>query len=171
MKKAPKLNGRYQVSEKIVINAKQETVWQVLKDFANVYTWAPSVKQSYALNEKQEGVGIGRHCKLDGFGDIDEYVTQWKEGSGFVYDVTPLGPINNAFSSWWLHKVGDSCTELEVVLSYDLRFGLFGRIMHKLLMRKKLESSLPDGLKALKTRVETGRLIRPLITEVKEGVA
>ena len=163
--KPPVLPGLFKVTSKLTIKANKDKVWQVLKDFPNVYTWAPSVKNSYALNSKEQGVGAGRYCELDGFGEIEEMVTQWNEGEGFVYDVTPLGPLNNAFSSWWLAEMNNGTTVLTVTLSYDIRFGVFGKMMHKLVMRKKLEDSLPTALEALKERVETGKLVRPLVMQ------
>ncbi|SFC71375.1 SRPBCC family protein [Pseudoalteromonas denitrificans] len=163
--KAPKLPGKYNVKSKVVINAPKQKVWQVMEDFGNVYTWAPGVTESHSIGSKESGMGAARHCKLDGFGTIDEYVTQWVEGTGFVYDVTPLGPLNKSFSCWWLTALENGSTELEVVLSYDIRYGLFGKVMHSLIMRKKLESSLPDALNALKNRVETGKLVRPYLTK------
>ncbi len=163
---APKLHGDYGISSAINIKASQEKVWEVLKDFTNVYTWAPSVTESHSLNNKKLGVGHGRHCKLDGFGEIDEHITIFEEGQGFVYDVTPLGPLDQAFSSWWLTTNSDQTTRLEVVFSYKIRFGLFGKMMHKLVMRGKLEASFPEGLKAFKNRVETGKLVRPYLKEM-----
>ena len=123
------------------------------------------MQESHAIGNKQMGVGAGRHCKLDGFGEIDEYLTVWQEGSGFVYDVTPLGPIDKAYSSWWLSANNDHSTRLEVVFSYDLRFGLLGKIMHKLIMRSKLEQSLPEILKAVKNRVKNGSMVDPFVPE------
>jgi hypothetical protein len=161
--KAPKLTGRYNVKTKIVIAASKEKVWQVLQDFSNVYTWAPSVSASYQIGDKANGIGGGRHCELDGFGAIDEYITQWHVGEGFVYTVTPLGPLDKSHSSWWLTAKGDHQTELEVVFSYNIRFGLFGKLMHRLMMRKKLVAALPETLTAVKTRVETGALVRPVL--------
>ena len=161
--KQPTLTGKYQLSTSIDIFAPQEKVWEVLKDFANVYSWVPSVKESYAIGTGSECVGAGRHCVLEGFGEIDEYITQWHNGSGFVYDVSPLGPLDQAFSCWWLTSPGKNVTRLTVTFAYELRFGLFGKIMHKLIMRSKLETSLPQALAALKTRVETGNVLRPLI--------
>lgn len=161
----PTLTGPYQLSVSLEINASQQRVWTVLKDFANVYTWVPSVKESYAIGNGSECIGAGRHCLLEGFGEIDEYITQWSQGDGFVYDVSPLGPLDKAFSCWWLNKINDDTTELTVTFAYDLRFGLFGKLMHKLMMRSKLEKSLPLALDALKKRVETGKLFRPLLDE------
>jgi len=168
--KAPQLSGRYNVGTKIVIDASRDKVWQVLEDFGNVYTWAPGVSVSHQIGDKEIGVGAGRHCQLDGFGAIDEYITQWHEGRGFVYNVTPLGPLDKSHSSWWLTAKGENKTELEVVFSYNIRFGLFGKIMHALVMRKKLLASLPETLSAVKNRVETGKLVRPLLKAKVETV-
>jgi len=55
-------------------------------------------------------------------------------------------------------------TRLEVVFSYNIRFGLLGKIVHKLIMRGKLEKSLPETLLSVKKRIETGESIRPLLT-------
>ena len=151
---APQLHGKYAVKTAVIINTPTATVWDVLKDFGNVSDWAPTVTKSYYLNAKSSGVGTGRHCDIKGFGSIQEYITDWQEGKGFVYSVTALGPIAASNSSWWLTRIDDQTTKLEVVLSYNIRFGLFGRIMHKLIMRKKLEQSLPETLAATKKHVE-----------------
>ncbi|MEE1673394.1 SRPBCC family protein [Agarivorans aestuarii] len=146
------LKGKYKVETSVDINAPVEQVWAVIGDFTNV-AWAPSVTASHPIGRADLGVGAGRHCALQGFGEIDEYITQWSEGQGFVYNVSPLGPLNNGHSSWWIEKVGEN-SRVNIVLSYDLRFGLFGRLLHALVMRKKLKGSLPQTASAIKTRVE-----------------
>jgi hypothetical protein len=158
----PRLSGTYQVESTININAPKQQAWQVLRDFSEV-TWAPGVKASYAIGKSEMGVGAGRHCALEGFGEIDEYITHWSEGTGFAYSVTPLGPLNNANSRWWLTEIGEQGCELNVIISYDIRFGLLGRLMHKLIMRSKLETSLPQTTAAVKSRVEDGT---PMSSEI-----
>jgi len=148
---APSLPGNYQVTASIEINAAQDIVWTLLQDFANV-EWAPGVSKSYHIGHEKKGVGAGRHCELDGFGEIDEYITQWHEGIGYVYNVSALGPLHQAFSSWWLTSENGKTT-LTVVFSYNIRFGLFGKAMHKLIMRRKLEKSLPLTLEGVKIEV------------------
>ena len=149
--KAPSFPGKYQVTASVEINAAQNIVWALLQDFANV-EWAPGVNKSYHIGHEKNGVDSGRHCELDGFGEIDEYITQWHEGIGFVYNVSALGPLHEAFSSWWLtSKQGK--TTLTVVFSYNIRFGLFGKMMHSLIMRRKLEKSLPLTLEGVKVEV------------------
>jgi hypothetical protein len=151
--KAPKLPGKYEVISEVIINASTDEVWDVLKKFGSVSDWAPAVSKSYYVGSQQAGVGTKRHCEIDGFGGLDEVVTDWQEGVGFAYSVTPLGPLDKSNSSWWLTRIGDSSSKLEVTFSYDLRFGLLGKILHKLVMRRKLEKSLPDTLAAVKSHL------------------
>ncbi len=151
--KAPKLTGKYEVQGEIIIDASTAEVWDVLKEFGSVSDWAPAVSKSYYLDSQTSGVGTGRHCDIDGIGSIDEVVTDWQEGVGFSYSVTPLGPLDASNSSWRITRIGDRKTKLHVILSYDLRFGILGKILHKLVMRRKLEKSLPDTLAAFKARL------------------
>lgn len=158
----PVLNESYSVSARTTIDNSRQAVWTLLRDFSNVQRWAPSVKSSHALGKAELGVGAGRHCVLDGFGEIEETITQWHEGHGFVYDVTPLGPLATSYSRWWLADVGEGKTQLEVELSYNLRYGWVGRMLHALVMRKKLETSLSETLSAVKHEVENGEYFSSL---------
>ncbi len=158
------LPGKYKVQSDVIINASTDEVWDVLKEFGSVSEWAPTVTKSYYLDAQTFGVGTGRHCDIEGFGGIDEVVTEWQEGVGFVYSVTPLGPLDNVNSSWQLTRISDRDTRLQVILSYDLRFGILGKILHKLVMRRKLEQSLPDTLAAFKERLTKVSSVAPIAT-------
>lgn len=159
--KAPQLPGKYQVRSEVIINATTDEIWDVLKKFGNVSDWAPAVSKSYYIGSQESGVGTKRHCDIDGFGGLDEEVTDWQEGLGFAYSVTPLGPLDTSNSSWWLTRIGENSSKLEVALSYDLRFGLLGKILHKLVMRRKLEKSLPETLISVKNHMANVLSRRP----------
>lgn len=154
-------NKQHGFSAIVTINAPKNEVWAVLEDFNNVYTWAPGVSESHALGNKNQEVGAARFCNLADFGNIDEIVTEWQQGNGFTYTVSALGPLTNAVSRWSLMAVDSKTTRLEVEFAYDIRFGVFGKIMHSLVMKKKLHISLPQTLEAFKQRLETKKLIRP----------
>ena len=160
--KPPQLPGKYEVKSEVTINASTAAVWDVLKEFGSVSDWAPAVSKSYYLDSQTSGVGTGRHCDIDGLGSIDEVVTDWQEGVGFTYSVTPLGPLDKSNSSWRLRRISDRETKLEVIFNYDLRFGLLGKILHKLVMRRKLEQSLPETLAAFEQRLATVSSSEPL---------
>ncbi len=169
--KAPQLHGQHEVIAAVTINTPASVVWDALKEFGTVSDWAPTVSESHYITALTEGVGTGRHCKVVGFGDIEEYITDWHEGKGFAYSVSALGPFAKSNSSWWLTRIDDQTTKLEVVFSYNIRFGLFGKILHKLMMRKKLEQSLPETVAATKKHVERnhesveGQVTKPVTTK------
>jgi len=158
----PQLPGRYEVKSEIIINTSASVAWDLLKDFGHVSNWAPSVTKSYYLGTQTSGIGTGRHCDIAGFGSIQEVITDWQEGKGFTYSVTPLGPLAKSRSTWWLEHVDDQTTKLQVTFSYDLRYGLLGKILHKLVMRKKLEQSLPETLAATKNHLEVTLQFEPV---------
>ena len=154
----------YSIKANLMINAPAKEVWAVLADFNNVYTWAPTVTHSAALNGKNNEVGAGRSCSITGFGDIEEIITQWQEGENFTFTISDLGPLTLANSRWQIDTTSDNMTKLTVDFNYQLKFGLFGKLLHSLMMRNKLEKGLSAATNALKKRVETGVLIRPLLS-------
>ena len=156
-----KLPGKFHIVESLKIRATVTDVWGVIADFSAVDTWAPQVTKSYALGTRDRDVGAKRHCDIKGFGGIDEVVIEWIEGRGLTYRVTPLGPLGVSYNRWTVEELNETSSEVTVELSYDVRFGVIGKLLHKVMMRRKLEQAFLQGLKALKTRVETGKLVRP----------
>lgn len=153
-----KLNKQHGFNAIVNINAPKDKVWEVLEDFNDVYLWAPGVSKSHALGNKRQEVGAARYCKLEEFGEIDEVITEWNQGEGFTYTVSALGPLNNAVSRWTLTQVDDNTTQLEVEFAYDIRFSLFGKMMHALVMQKKLHTSLPQTLEDFKRHMESRKV-------------
>ena len=148
------LKGKYLLKTSIVIEASRQQVWRLLEDFDNVYVWAPAVTHSSCMDASSPGVGHARLCRIKGIGSLEEVITHWVEGVGFIYQVTPIGPLGESVSRWRLKTLDRYRTEVQVELAYDLRFGYLGLIMHKFIMRKKLAASLEETLLAMKAHVE-----------------
>ena len=53
-----------QFSTKVKIDAPNERVWEVLRDFGGAEKYAPGVKRSYYTSETRVGVGASRHMDL-----------------------------------------------------------------------------------------------------------
>lgn len=153
----------HSIQFKQTINAPLNDVWKILSDFNNVYTWAPAVTHSGELNDKHNQVGAGRHCTIKGFGSIEETITQWQDKNSYTYTVTDLGPLTGATSRWSLRSESEVSTTVNIEFNYRLKFGVIGKLLHKLMMRNKLENGIKDTLNALQKRIESGKLVRPLI--------
>ena len=113
----------------------------------------------------QNQVGAGRYCNIKGFGSIEETVTQWQENNSFTYTISDLGPLTGTTSRWTLRSDSKDATTISIEFNYDLKFSVFGKLLHKLMMRKKLENGIKDTLGALQKRIETGKLVRPFIDD------
>ena len=150
-------------TQELDIDAPASAVWEVLADFNNAYLWAPSVSHSYGLTDAERCVGAARRCTVEGFGTIDEHITEWTEGRGFTFTVTPVGPFAGSHSRWRIQSRGPGRSRVSIELGYDVRFGFMGGLMNALVLKDKLETNLAGVLQSLKTRVETGAEIRPRV--------
>jgi hypothetical protein len=80
-------------------------------------------------------------------------VTEWRNGESFTYEVTPLGPIGRSMSRWSVAPASGGAL-VRVEMAYQLRFGPLGWLMHRLVMRPKLEKLIPLGLVKLQRHLE-----------------
>jgi uncharacterized membrane protein len=151
----------YGMHKTLTINAPLNQVWEVLADFNNVYTWAPSVEHSHALNDKNQQVGAGRVCSIKGFGNVSEEITQWNDHQGVEFTVSDLGPLKNTLCHFKISAEKHNQTQLDMTFDYDLKFGVFGKALHRFFMKNRLNTSLEHTLEAFKSRIETGKLLRP----------
>ena len=152
-------NRVYSVQTNITVRANRQAVWALLAQFDDVHTWAPGVLKSHGIGQSKLGVGHGRHCELKGFGGIDETITQWLPNEKLVYSVSDVGPLKNGSSRWELRQLNEQQTELAISLSFELRFGVLGRLMFHLMMKPKLQASLDGAAAATKKRVESGMVV------------
>tara|TARA_R110002073_G_scaffold225022_13_gene385644 strand:- start:35220 stop:35681 length:462 start_codon:yes stop_codon:yes gene_type:complete len=143
----------------IEIQKPSEQVWEVIADFNNMHTWAPSIEKTESISPVKRGVGAVRRNTATGFGAIDQTVTEWTEGEGFTYHVAPFGPFASTLTSYRLQALSETTSECTIKLSYSLReTGSEGPTASQL--QAKLTAGLHEILGALKTRVETGNRIR-----------
>lgn len=143
-----------------MIGASPEAVWAVLSNFHSVDGWAPRVRRVIAIGDATHGLGMARHCDVRGLGGVDEVVNVWEEGRRLGYSVTPVGPIGASQSLWKLDPAPEGSTLVTLRLSYDMRFGPLGALLHGLLVRRLLARNLRGALALLKRRVETGPALR-----------
>ncbi len=152
----------HSVEAEVTINASTADVWHVLSDFSAVDTWVPFVQSSHIEGDIERGVGIERRCDLGKSGKISETVTGWDEGKGLAYSVSGFGPMVGLQNSWSIRKIDQSHSLVTVNLKYEVKFGLFGRILNFLILSHVLKNRIKSGaVMLLKKRVETGEVVRP----------
>ncbi len=147
------MNDQYQTILKasVEIEAPINQVWEVVKDYGNIYQFHPMVKYSRSTNDK-EGLGAKRLCKLSPMGEMEEEITMWEEGRSFtseVYGGKMLPPTRMMKGTLELEAKGNR-TIATFQFCYQMRFGMIGRLMDVIMIRpqfKKAPSKYMAGLK------------------------
>ena len=146
------------IAREIAINALPEKVWAVLSDYEGVAKWAPDVVSAHATTEESQGVGATRLCATSGFGDIEEIVTDWREGESLSYSVTGNLPLRDVLMAWTLRAEGGQ-TVAQLRANYEIKEGGPEAVMDRLNLRRTLAGAFETALLGLKYHVETGELV------------
>ena len=149
-------HGVTTLSSEIEIRAPKLKVWEVLSDVGGIEKFHPLVKKSKTLTIKKDGLGAKRYCELLPMGVMEEQVVEWQEGQSFVMKVVGgkmLPP----------HKFMEGIIELEekqehtlvrFSFRYELKYGLFGRLMDALLIKSQFRKAPPQYVQGLKNYIE-----------------
>lgn len=140
-----------------IIGATKQEVWKVLSCFGTVYKFHPGVRKSYIISVNKEGIGATRICELLPIGKVSETVKEWRAGDGFSIEVTPIEkllPTKNLTSHFSIEKLSVNTSRVIVYTNYKLKLGVTGNILNKILIQPKLEKSMDELLRGLKTYVE-----------------
>ena len=140
----------------IKINAPVEKVWQTLANLESVKFTNALVKTVKIISPKKEGVGSARHCDFKDGKFVEERVTAFEPNKLISFELYkhqwPLVFMRwtNQLEKQWNTTLLVSNTE------YELKFGVVGKIMDTLIMRRKFSHIIDDALGKLKKYVETG---------------
>jgi carbon monoxide dehydrogenase subunit G len=141
----------------IRIKAPAHKVWTALADIEAVQHYNPSVSNARCVSPVKEGVGATRHCDLKPKGWVKERVTAWEPERVHAMEVAESEwPI--VFMKWRTELKPDaSGTLVTQDLEYRMKFGLLGKLMDALMMRRKLDQGINDVFAGLKRYVEGGK--------------
>ena len=151
-------------STQIRINATKEKVWEVLADIGGIYKWNPGVAHSYSTSEENSGEGASRHCDLQtpggkSSGYLEELAFDWREGEGYKIDIYESNlPIKSNVVEFAVKADGDGSI-VTAAPDYALKYGLLGRLLNKLVVRRMFRKGMEDLLTDLKYHIETGELV------------
>jgi len=147
-------------STQIRINATTEKVWEVLADFGGIYRWNPGVRHSYSTSENSHGRLATRHCELlKGDEFLNEQILEWRDGESFKVDIYETNlPFHRNVVEFSIEADG-SGTIVMVAPDYALKYGLLGRLMNQIVVRRKFRKGMEDLLTGLKYHIETGEVV------------
>lgn len=143
------------LQERIEIELEPEDVWDVLRDFVGVSKWAPSVRRSRSMGGPASGVGscrIMRH--VWGFA-LEETVLDWNEGRSYEFVVNRAPYPMRDVRETWLVEHSDHSSLVTTTVRYRMHLGFAGALADHLLVRWLVRREMREGLRGLKSYVES----------------
>jgi carbon monoxide dehydrogenase subunit G len=156
------MNGKHQVTRTVEVAAAPAAIWGVIADSALLPQWASVVKDVTCLGDKEEGVGMTRHCNVDlggRTGTMTERCVEFipNRRASYVVDDDSLGfkrmLVDYGFTIT-LDPLSDRATAIRIDTYYTPRNPLYG-LLNRLLLRqrtRKLVDGLLQGLKQISER-------------------
>lgn len=144
------------IHNEITVNAPVEKIWEALTNIELLDKYDPTVKKSTALSENKSGLNAKRKVlMLDGKNWFDEKVTVFKPNEALTYQLTDCSfPIAGLKHSYSFEKVGNQ-TKVKQVMEYTVKFGLFGKLLDSLMIRKQSDTGIKKFFAGLKSYAET----------------
>jgi ligand-binding SRPBCC domain-containing protein len=138
------------------IDTLRDRVWATLAALDGLDQYDPGIAKSEIISTERVGVGAARRCDLAPGGWFKERVLEWRpsEASSFeLFDCTL--PVRRLRHSYTLTEEGPA-TIVRQRMEYELKLGVVGKLMDRLLVRRKWDEGIKTFLAGLKRHVESG---------------
>lgn len=144
------------IHNEITVNASIDKVWTMLTDLELLDKYDPTVKKSTLTSTEKTGMGAKRKVlMLDGKNWFDEKVTVFKPNEALTYQLTDCSfPIKGLKHSYSFEKIGNQ-TKVKQVMEYTVKFGLLGKLLDVMMIRKQSDSGIKQFFTGLKSYTET----------------
>lgn len=138
----------------ISIAASPERVWSVLGSLSALDRYDPGVARSSLLPGATEGIGAARRCELRPRGWFAERVTRWEPGQTLAFELYDCSlPVRRLAHRYTLTATGGR-TVIEQRMEYQLKYGMLGRLLDVVLVRRAWRRGIRRFLAGLKEHVE-----------------
>ena len=143
------------LQNEITIDANIDKLWDMLTDLELLDQYGPTVKKSTLVSSEKTGIGATRKVlMLDGKNWFDEKVTVFRPNEALTYQLTDCSfPIKGLKHSYSFEKIGNQ-TKVKQVMEYTVKFGLFGKLLDAIMIRKQSDGGIKKFLAGLKSYAE-----------------
>jgi ligand-binding SRPBCC domain-containing protein len=140
----------------IHIDAPPDRVWAALASLDLLQKYDPGVTRSEIVSAERTGPGAARRCDLRPGGWFKERVADWRPNQGLSFELYECTlPVRALRHSYTLVPDAGGTT-VSQRMEYRLKFGLLGRLLDALVVRKKWDAGIHGFFSGLKRYVESG---------------
>lgn len=139
----------------ITINASIEKIWEALAVIDNLDKFDPTVKKVTVISANKSGTNANRKVNmLDGKNWFEEKITVFETNKLLTYQLTNCSfPINGLTHSYSFEKIGEQI-KVKQVMQYTVQFGLLGKLLDLLVIRKQTNTGIQKFFIGLKKYAE-----------------
>jgi ligand-binding SRPBCC domain-containing protein len=139
----------------IVINAPAQKVWGIVATVGLLGEYDPTVKKSTQISANSTGPGAKRKVDmLDGKNWFEEEITLYQPKQALAYQLTACSfPISSLKHSYSFVEHGGQ-TIVKQVMVYRVKFGLLGKLLDALAIKKQFGSGIKKFFAGLKAYAE-----------------
>lgn len=138
----------------IRIAASPEKVWAALSSLDALSRYDPGVARVEIVSAGREGPGAARKCELAPGGWFKERVVEWTPREALSFELTECTlPVRRLEHRYRLTPDGDG-TIVRQRMEYELKYGALGRLLDRVVVRRKWDAGIKGFFGGLKAYVE-----------------
>ena len=143
------------IHNEIIIESPIEKIWEALSNVEQLEKYDPTVKKSTATTDLKSGIGAARKVNMkDGKNWFEETCTVFRPSEKLVYELTACSfPVHGLSHSYTFERIGNSIKVMQV-MKYNVKFGLFGKLLDALMIRKQSDKGIKLFFEGLKIYLE-----------------
>jgi uncharacterized membrane protein len=159
------------IHNSIDIDATPEQVWAVLADLDGLATFDPFVETSTLLGDKRECLGAQRKCTVKPKNWFDEEITVWEPHRRLQFSIIDCNLPTRSLTHTYTLEPSASGTHVAQVMRYEMKLGLVGQALNRLIIRRKSDQQIKGFFAGLKARVEADAAAQVVLTSHPQGDA
>lgn len=140
----------------ILVNAPLDKVWTLLTDLERLEQYDPTVKKSSLISREKTGLGAKRKVEMgDGKNWFEEHITEFKPHEALSFQLTDCSFPISRLSHRYSFEANGNQTKVKQVMDYSVKFGLFGKLLDLLMIRKQSDKGIKKFFLGLKSYIES----------------
>ena len=144
------------IHNEITINAGPGKIWEILATPGMLDKYDPTVKKSTLISNEKTGLGAKRKVEMrDDKNWFEEKITEFEPGKILTYQLTACSFPVKALKHTYTFEVHGNRTRVHQVMEYTVKFGLLGKLMDALMIKKQSDGGIKMFFKGLKEFAES----------------
>lgn len=145
----------------VEVDLPAQLAWELLSDFSLAHNYVPDLTGTEIVSARKEGVGAHRRVYQTGGDYLEETITEWDPGSGFVIRLhkagEPMPPFERALFTYHLEELATERTWVELSLEVEMPWGAVGEVLGEWIITPLLRKNLVQIAAGLKYFYESGQ--------------